>query len=48
MEKNYQPPEAVEIGKADSTILGDKNEICWDQPTMSFVRNCASAVDIDE
>ena len=48
MEKNYQSPEAVEIGKAESIILGEKENDAWDQPTMSFVRTIASAVDVDE
>ena len=46
--ENYQSPEAVEIGKADSMILGEKDQDAWDQPTMSFVRTIASAVDVDE
>lgn len=48
MEKDYQSPEAVEIGKADSTILGEKGGDCWDEPTLSFVQICGSAVDVDE
>jgi len=48
MENDYQLPEAVEIGKADSTILGDKGEDAWDEPTMSFVRTIGSAVDVDQ
>jgi hypothetical protein len=48
MEKNYQSPEAVEIGKADSTILGEKIYELWDEVTMSFDQQPASAVDVDE
>lgn len=47
MEKDYQSPEAVEIGNADSTILGEKEQDAWDQPTMSLVRTIATAVDAD-
>jgi hypothetical protein len=48
MQKNYESPEAVEIGKADSTILGEKDDDLFDQPTLSYVRTIQSAVDIDE
>jgi hypothetical protein len=48
MEKDYQSPEAVEIGKADSIILGEKDVDAWDQPTMSFIKTPSSAVDVDE
>ena len=48
MNENYQSPEAVEIGNADSTILGEKTGVEWDQPTMSFVKAPASVVDVDE
>jgi hypothetical protein len=48
MQKNYQSPEAVEIGKADSIILGEKDDDLFDQPTLSYVRTIQSAVDIDE
>jgi hypothetical protein len=45
--KDYEAPEAVEIGSADSIILGDKFGELWDQPTMSFVRVPESIVDVD-
>jgi hypothetical protein len=48
MEKNYQSPEAVEIGKADSIILGEKDDDQFDQPDLLFVRTRSSAVDVDE
>ena len=44
---NYQSPEAVEIGKADSVILGEKDDDLWDEPTMAFVRTIESVVDVD-
>ena len=48
MQENYQSPEAVEIGKADSIILGEKDADRFDQPTLTLVRSIQSAVDIDE
>ena len=48
MQTNYQSPEAVEIGNADSIILGEKDDDLFDQPTLSFVRTISSAVDVDE
>ena len=48
MQTNYQSPEAVEIGKADTIILGEKDDDLFDQPTLSFVRTIPSAVDVDE
>lgn len=48
MKESYESPEAVEIGDADSIILGEKDTDTWDQSTMSFVRTRASAVDVDE
>ena len=48
MLKNYESPEAVEIGKADLNILGEKGCCVWDQPTLSFIRSDPTAVDLDE
>lgn len=48
MLENYQLPEAVEIGEADSIILGEKDANVFDQPSLSFVRSIPSAVDADE
>lgn len=48
MQENYQSPEAIEIGNADSIILGEKESIYFDQPTQSLVRTTPSAVDVDE
>jgi hypothetical protein len=48
MQKNYQSPEAVEIGKADSIILGPKDNTLFDEPDEQFVRTISSAVDVDE
>jgi hypothetical protein len=47
MRTDYETPEAVEIAKADSIILGEKDNEDWDQPTMSFVKTHASVVDVD-
>jgi hypothetical protein len=48
MQENYESLEAVEIGNADSTILGEKRDDDWDQPTMSFVKTYPTVVDVDE
>ena len=48
MKLHYQSPEAIEIGKADSIILGEKCGEAWDQPTMSFVGCYPTVLDVDE
>lgn len=48
MLKNYESPEAIEIGNADSIILGEKDDDLYDQPTLSFVRTIQVAIDVDE
>lgn len=45
---NYQSPEAVEIGRADTIILGEKDDDLFDEPTLVFERTRPSAVDVDE
>ena len=36
MQKDYQTPEAVEIGKADLIILGSKDDFLWDGLDLTF------------
>ena len=46
--RNYQSPEAVEMGRAEEIILGEKDHNLYDQATDTFVRTVGSSIDVDE
>lgn len=46
--KNYEPPEAVEIGAASSTILGEKSDVLGDEILgPDYPRPSKSVLDAD-
>jgi len=48
MQKNYQSPEAVEMGSAEEVILGAKTANVVDSITMDFPPDFTpSVVDVD-